>query len=239
MAPMRRSRRRIVRKRRPLRRTFRRRRFPRRIKNNNRINTKFVVEKSFDPGTPADGQPPPVGFNITLNDLTTDQTTSVQAFSYYKINAVKFEVWPQTNTYGNTAGYNISGSDPATGTITSTFLGSNTTARLLSLFSSNRDEDYTSYDALVRNPRHKTHSPFYPFKRFTRITPTIDVAMGGTGVSLRAGKMYISTGDPGATYGRFFLAVKQPEISNELVNQFTAWSVRITYYVSLKNLNNN
>ncbi len=190
----------------------------------NIINQKFVNYTTFTSTYDA----VPTITDLSMNLLNAAQTSSVENFSHYKLNAIKFEFVPLSNSIGITA------------------IGATATTEhalaptMLTLFINNRDETYSSYESVSNNPRHKNHNSMRTVSRYAKLKPQIDVAMGVTAVTYTAPNRYISTGDLDAVYGRFLVIPQPSDVDIPITHQSSqTYRVKTTHFVQLKNMNVN
>ncbi len=166
----------------------------------------------------------PIGCGV----LGTEQKQAIQQFSHFRINAIKYTLWPNQNVAGRTVGQSSppEGPDYASGV---------EKPLMFSLFVNNRDEKYPDIESIINNPRHKVHSAFRPFTRFTKVKPQVSLNMGNIGVDLlMRNKVWVSTSDLEAEYGRFFYCHNK-----DTPGTLESYVLHTTVYIQLKNLNVN
>jgi len=191
-------------------------------RSTNSISTRFIsysrVPLNF--GTPVNTS------SLSIEGLlTVAQQAAFATFSHYKLAAVKFEFIPLSNAIGSTA--RAVNEDVVHAIAPSIY----------TLFQNNRDEVYSTLDAIQRNPRHKCHSPFARITRYAKLRPQIDITMGVSDVTLISKNMFISTNDLGATFGNFLIQPDEALVAS--VESSQTYTLRRTVYVILKNLNIN
>lgn len=216
----RRPRRRFTRtiRRRPRRRTRRTRR------TRETVQTKFNVDTvlSLSNGTRTHA------YSLNAGQITEQGQQTISSFNFYKINAVKVVFTPQTRYVS----VDTTATDP---NVVGAVL-----PQMLSLFEPNPDESYSTTDTenMINNSRTKFHGLNSKIIRYSKLTPTMRIGMGATtAVDVRSMRSpWISTGDLSAVYGRFVVGARYP--TSTTLNTAVSFFVRITYYVSMKQVVN-
>lgn len=178
--------------------------------------------------------------NISLEQFEGTQfATRMQSFQYYKISAVKYEIFPGMNVsaYPNTE-------DSAGGeTIFKTEAPS---VPLSILWESNADATYTDDKAGVQrimfNPRTKNFNPHRKITMYRKVKPTVNLATGAATTMRLPWSPLISTHDRKSVFGRVIIACNNMGYADKLpayVHPFTYFgTVKTTYYVSLYRFQN-
>lgn len=197
----------------------------RRRVQNNIIHTKFTKVIPVQNITGIKEYP------LTLGILSPEQQRSIQSFSQFKLNAVRYTFTPRQNVAGATVGITSNGDPP-------TYTTGMSKPTILTLFDRNRDNKYDFVFEVTNNPRHRRHNPFRTITRYTKIIPQLNVNMDSTSLvdMTPARNPWISTRDLQGNFGRLIWAKEEvdqidvPDIAED-------YSLHVTYYVSLKNLN--
>lgn len=166
--------------------------------------------------------------SIALNEVfSANELNVLEAFTHYKLNAVKVEFIPKQNAVGSTY-FSNQETPPA---VSKGVIADN----IVTCFVNNRDLAFSDYKDLMRMQNHKVHRFNSYIKRYTKVRPQVDLSMGETSASVVMRRnVWMSTRDNDVVFGRLmYSAIREGETpACAKITQF--YDIHVTMYISLK-----
>lgn len=174
----------------------------------------------------------PDAFNINPKNVLDSQVlVNIGLFRYYKINAIKYTFYPNSNVAGNT--YVPNQSAPPGDTIPTGI------TPLVTAFETNPDKKYTSVKAVRTLGNAKIHQPLRKFSMYRKLKPTSNIVLGG-GITMQSVRMnrnpWISSEDLDFNYGRLYVCALDHEYNGEISHMNQYYTVVIDAYVACKGI---